>query len=465
MLLADELARRNLVVRDGHLFLDHVDLEEVADHFGTPLYVYSESRLLENVVQVEKIFRSRGICADIFYPSRACSNLAILEVIGRTRIGVEVDSTGELIKALTAGVAPNRILLTGTGKSEEFLKFAIEQGVRTISTDSLSEVELISSTARRLRQPVDLLVEVDPGLSFPHHRPPTPYCLKSGLDRYDALQLLEKILRLNHIRFRGIHVQAGAFQWSSATLHQAGEVALEILSSLESYMGVAADSIFFGGELPAPFEHVDLLSADEVTGNVDTDLLMADSLANLLRQFSRPLRILLSPGKRVVGNAGLLLTTVRRVKTKPVRDAEGNVTDLIRWLIVDAGFNILTQSAEHSGGHITLSVTRADRQHDIPFKIGGPLYDHRDYFRFGIQGSEYYLLPSDTRPGDRLAFLDTGAYSLDYMSEANSSPRAGAVMIRVSGQVQMIRHPDTYRKLIECDVFPGKYKKKPPISG
>lgn len=465
MLLFEELAGRNMLVRQGHLVWDQMDLENIAERFGTPLYVYSELRLHQNARQLTEAFRQRGIAAGIFYPSRACSNLAILESIRATGIGVEVDSTGELMKALTAGFTPDRILVTGAGKSRTLLQLAVERGVRAVSTDSVSELETVADVARAMSRRINLLLEIDPGLSFPRYKPPTTYYLKSGADRYDIFPVIERALQTEQIWIKGIHLQVGAHTWTPHTLLTAGRVALDILDEIERNFGLILDWIFFGGELPAARNDLGLFTADATAEeDHDNDSSIAEALAQLLSGFRRPLTAVFSPGRRLVDDAGILLTTVRQVKTKSVRDEEGNVTDLVHWLIVDAGSNVLSHAADRTAIHPAWSVTRADLRHETRFKIGGPLYDPRDYFRCGTQGSEYYLLPAETRAGDRLAFLDVGAYSLDYMSEANSLPRAGAVLIRKNGQLHMIRHPDTYRDLIESDVFPGKYKKKPRSS-
>ncbi|MBE3553342.1 MAG: hypothetical protein IMX06_10835 [Kyrpidia tusciae] len=461
MVLFDKLTRRNMLIRNGRLTMDDVDLEALADRFGTPLYVYSESHLWRNVRQLHDAFHYEHVPADLFFPLRASSNLAILQAIGRTGIGVEVGSMGELKKALTAGFSGERILLAGADRPPELLSHALERGVRAISTDSLSEIETLSTLGTRMARPADILLEVDPVLSFPNHRPPTPYYLKSGIDRHDLLSFAEQTLNYPGIRIRGLHVQVGTYRWKPETLRRVGEIALELLEQIRSRLGVDGDVLFLGGELPLQVQELDLPSSDEAAAELDQDLLAARTLAELLTQYDRPLRFVLSPGERLIANAGLLLTTVRQVKSKSIRDEEGNITDIVRWLIVDAGLNILPHWPGEPSNRAALSVTRAEQTHDVPFKIGGPLYDHRDYFRDGAQGSEYYLLPGNTRPGDRLAFLDTGAYVLEYMSEANSFPRAGAAMIRTSGQVHLIRHHDTFRQLVDCDVFPGKYRKEP----
>ena len=158
--------------------------------------------------------------------------------------------------------------------------------------------------------------------------------------------------------------------------------------------------------------------------------------------------ILLEPGRSVIADAGTLLTTVRNIKRRP---ETGDV-----WLLTDAGFNLLLSMTTYKWYYHLVSATRADAPHDARYKVAGPLCDSGDVY-FDIEGEsrlpDYRRLPADVRPGEALALLNSGAYTLAQAFPYNGRPLPAAVMVRDAGRVDLVRRRDTYEDLLAGDVW------------
>ena len=174
------------------------------------------------------------------------------------------------------------------------------------------------------------------------------------------------------------------------------------------------------------------------------------------------LTILLEPGRSVIADAGILLTTVKNIKTRPLRQTEAEIQNpqsAIRndeWLLTDAGYNLLLSMNNYKWYYHLISASRAAEKHETPYKLAGPLCDGGDVY-FDIEGTrrlpDYRLLPENVAPGEVLALLNIGAYSYAQMFPYNGRPLPAAVLVRENGAVELIRKADTYETLIESDVW------------
>jgi diaminopimelate decarboxylase len=172
------------------------------------------------------------------------------------------------------------------------------------------------------------------------------------------------------------------------------------------------------------------------------------------------LTILLEPGRSVIADAGILLTTVRNKKERPLSNADSELpvpqSALDLWLLTDAGYNLLLSMNNYKWYYHLISASRAAEKHETEYKLAGPLCDGGDVY-FDIEGTrrlpDYRLLPENVGPGEVLALFNVGAYSYAQMFPYNGRPLPAAVLIRENGAVELVRKADTYETLIESDVW------------
>src|SRR5438552_1877225 len=339
---------------NNHLFIGGADATALVYKFGSPLFVFSESRIRANIARLQAAAKEVDRPITFCYASKANSNMAVLKVVRDAGIDVEVNSGGELYKALRVGFKPNQIIFNGTSKTNHLMTIHRETG------HTLEHINLGGGI------PVNYL-----------------------RDRSQADQLPE------HER-----EMLGADLEPSAVLKEALRVARESARDADA-------------------EHL----LDRVT-------------------------ILLEPGRSIIADAGLVLTTVRNIKRRP------ETNDV--WLLTDAGYNLLLSMNNYKWYYHLISASRAADAPDAEYKVAGPLCDSGDvYFDIERHGRlpDYRLLPREVKPGEVLALLNAGAYSLAQMFPYNGRPLPAAVMIREDGKADLIRRKDTYDDLVANDAW------------
>ena len=443
----------DLGVSGGHLVFEGVDLVELARRVGTPFYVFSPRRIGANVHDLVRAFTSRHADTEIFFASKACSNLWFLGEVRRAGIDVEVNSGGELAKARHAGFAPGQIVFNGVAKSCDEIRAALRAGVRGLTVDSLFELERIAAEASALglRAPVDLRVDVHvPTLTHPGLV--TAHGGKFGIDRDDALAAFAYARDDEALDPRGLHVHVGSQITGLEPYRVAVDRALDLIDEIET-AGLRLERLNAGGGFAVPYraeavcEPVDYfcapLSIDEYAAAICEPL-----------EARRPeLKLLLEPGRFVAGNTALLVTTIENEKTKGRRDETGRRVGDERWLTIDAGFNTLLEHTNYHWYYRTVVASRADEPADTAFRLAGPLCDGGDVF-VGDDDTPFRVFPGATAPGDVVAFFDAGAYGLEQMHPYNARPRAAAYAV-LDGELSQIRLADTLDDMVAADLAPA----------
>jgi diaminopimelate decarboxylase len=287
---------------------------------------------------------------------------------------------------------------------------------------------------------------------------------KFGITSSEVLEAFRRALRhpeLLHVT--GIHIHVGSQTPDVEPFAEAFKTMWEHLKTIHEESGHVLEHINLGGGIPVNYLR-DRSQADELPlgeremlGAVlePTDVLAAalqaarDSARTASAEhLLEGLTILLEPGRSVIADAGVLLTTVRNIKRRP---ETGDV-----WLLTDAGFNLLLSMTTYKWYYHVVSATRADQSADTPYKIAGPLCDSGDvYFDIERGGRlpDYRKLPEDVRPGELLALLNTGAYTIAQMFPYNGRPLPAVVLIREGGRAEVIRRRDTYEDLLANEVW------------
>ena len=457
---------RYLEAREGRLHVNGADAVALVREYGTPLYVFSEPRIRSNIRRLQGAAALVKQPTRFFYASKANSNMAVLKAVREAGIDVEVNSGGELYKALKAGFEPGQIIFNGTSKTETELDEAVAAGIYSINVDSIYEIELIEAAARRVGKRARLSLRLVPEIGTRSHIGLQTALLTSkfGITASEVLEAFRRALRhpeLVHVT--GIHIHVGSQTPDIEPFISAFRTMLEHLSAIQRETGQTLEHINLGGGLPVNYLR-DPLMADQMPeaeremfgAEIDPSQVLAgalDAARKAMRDSQtehllKDVTLLLEPGRSVIADAGLLLTTVRNIKQRPETD------DV--WLLTDAGFNLMLSMVSYKWYYHLISAARADAPHDAPYKVAGPLCDSGDVY-FDIEGGgrlpDYRKLPRDVRPGEVLALLNTGAYALAQAFPYNGRPLPAAVIIREDGSADLARRPDTYESLLAGDVW------------
>ncbi|HZI60596.1 MAG TPA: hypothetical protein VFD62_07780, partial [Pyrinomonadaceae bacterium] len=405
------------------------------------------------------------------YASKANSNMAILKTVLDAGIDVEVNSGGELFKALRVGFHPDQIIFNGTSKSDQEIDDAVRAGIYAINVDSIYEIDLVDASVKRLRAqgvdvpPARVTLRLVPEIGTRSHLGLQTALLTSkfGISSSEVLDAFRRGLeKQDTIHVCGIHIHVGSQTPDVEPFAEAFRSMWEHLVRIHNETGHTLEHINLGGGIPVNYLR-DRTQADQLPEH-ERDMLGAElEPAAVLKEALRVAResaraanaehlldkvtIVLEPGRSVIADAGLVLTTVRNIKRRP---ETGDV-----WLLTDAGYNIMLSMNNYKWYYHLISASRAGEPYARDYKVAGPLCDSGDvYFDIEREGRlpDYRKLPDDVAPGEVLALLNCGAYSLAQMFHYNGRPLPAAVLIRQDGKAEPIRRRDNYEDLIANDV-------------
>ncbi|MER3426873.1 MAG: diaminopimelate decarboxylase [Pyrinomonas sp.] len=450
----------------GHLAINGVDAIELAKQHDTPLFVFSEPRISENIARLKRAAQRASRPIRFCYASKANSLMAVLGVVRDAGIDIEVNSGGELYKALRAGFRPDQIVFNGTSKTESEINQAVEAGIYAINVDSIYEIELVLKSARMLGSRARIALRLVPEVETRSH-PGLQTALLTSKFGISAAEVDTAFSRaLAHpelVHLCGLHIHVGSQTPDVEPFARAFEVIWRHLVAVHHATGHMIEHINLGGGFPVNYLR-DRAQAEALPAHeremFAADLDPADVVDEVLRVARREaekaqaehlfdrLTLLFEPGRSIVADAGVLLTAVRNIKRRP----ETGDT----WLLTDAGFNLLLSMSTYHWYYQLISAARADAPHDAPYKVAGPLCDSGDvYFDIERQGRlpDYRLLPRDVRPGELLALLNAGAYTVAQMFPYNGRPLPAVVMVRGDGRSELIRRRDSYEDLLMNEVW------------
>jgi diaminopimelate decarboxylase len=398
--------------REGQLFCEGIPVESLAQKFGTPLYVYSQSTLLGHVQRLRSALEplNHSVC----FAVKSNSNLAILRLLAREGCGFDIVSEGELRRVIAAGGDPGQSVFAGVGKTESEIAFALHQGILCFNVESEPELERINRVAGRLRRPAPVAVRVNPNVDAQTHAKITTgtYQNKFGIAFEQIEALYARASRLRHLRLRGLQMHIGSQLTEVAPFAAAVEKVAPLARRLAHRHGLEFFSI--GGGLGIVYEPA-LASGDSRWWRrpAATRLLTPARYAAALLPHLQPLglRILIEPGRFISGNAGILVTRVEYVKT----------TGRKRFVIVDAAMNDLIRPAFYDAYHEILPLRKTRAAAHLA-DVVGPICESGDYL------ARDRRLPN-LRQGQFLAVMSAGAYGSVMASNYNSRPIAPEVLV------------------------------------
>ncbi|MBW7901163.1 MAG: diaminopimelate decarboxylase [Rhodocyclaceae bacterium] len=404
----------HFTLRNGVLHAEGVALADVAERFGTPCYVYSRAAL--EAALDEFLAELKGIDALVCYAVKANSNLGILDLFARRGAGFDIVSGGELQRALAAGADPQKIVFSGVGKTAAEMRQALAAGILCFNVESAPELERLNEVAGSAGRKAPVSLRVNPDVDAKTH----PYIStglkenKFGVAYEDALALYRRAAALPHVEVAGIDCHIGSQLLDPAPFAEALDKVLLLVDRLAAE-GIRLHHIDLGGGLGIRY-------ADEAAPSV------ASYLRPLLAKLAgRGLKVVLEPGRRLVGNAGLLLTRVEYLKPGEVKS----------FAVVDAAMNDLARPALYDAWHDILPVAPHAGETKT-WEIVGPVCESGDFLGHGR--------PLALAPGDLLAVMSAGAYGMAMSSNYNTRPRAAEVLVD-GGEAHLVRARETVESL------------------
>lgn len=406
-------------LQNGTLHAESVALTHIAEQFGTPAYVYSRSALTAALQEFHDVLNAHpaGEGALVCFAVKANSNLAILNLFARQGAGFDIVSGGELQRVLAAGADPQKIVFSGVGKTAEEMRQALEAGIFCFNIESIPELDRLNDIAGELGKKAPVSLRVNPNVDPKTH----PYistglkAAKFGVAYDDALALYRRAAGLANIAVTGIDCHIGSQLLDPSPFIEALDRILALVDQLAAE-GIRIHHVDLGGGLGIKYR------ADQVQPTVAAYL---NPLLDKLK--GRGLKVVLEPGRRLVGNAGLLLTRIEYLKAGEEKN----------FAIIDAAMNDLMRPALYEAWHDIVPVTpRPGVTQD--YDVVGPVCETGDFLG--------QARPLTVQPGDLLAVMSAGAYGMAMASNYNTRPRAAEIMVDGT-QVHLIRARESVEQL------------------
>ena len=410
----------------GVLHAEEVPLPQIAATVGTPFYCYSQATMARHYTVFRDAFGPSDV--DVCFAMKANSNLAVVRTLARLGAGADVVSGGELRIALKAGIAVEKIVFSGVGKSDEEIRFALSSNVGQMNVESEGELLRISAAASQLGKTVRIALRVNPDVAAGTHDKISTGRKddKFGIDWTLAPALYRKAKALPGISPTAIAVHIGSQITSLAPFEAAFLRVRELAVALRGE-GIAIDHLDLGGGLGVPYDHS------------GTPPPTPDAYAAMVKRSVGELgcKLTFEPGRLIVGNAGVMVARVIATKTGTGR----------RFIILDAAMNDLVRPAMYGARHEILPVNKRPMAAPVsPFDVVGPVCETADRF------AQDYSLPN-LESGDLVAFMTAGAYGAVMSSTYNARPLIPEVL--VSGdRYAVVRRRPSFEEMIALDQLP-----------
>ncbi len=409
---------------DGELRMEGMSINDIANRFGTPCFVYSKAALTDAFQQLDSALKvvRKGRPYLICYAVKANSNLAVLRLFASLGAGFDIVSGGELMRVLEAGGDPDKVVFSGLGKTAAEMKFALETNIKCFNVESEPELERLNMVAAKLDRKARISLRVNPDVDAKTH----PYIStglknnKFGIAFDRAMEVYRHAATLSHIEVVGVDCHIGSQLTDDAPLQQAMGRIVALADALAKE-GVSVHHICPGGGIGITYK-------DENTIDLPS---YAQSLESCLGD--RNVELLLEPGRLLVGNAGVLVSRVEFVKT----------TESKNFLVIDAAMNDLIRPSLYQAHHevVMAGASRTDAAEKI-YDVVGPVCESAD-----VLAHARALM---AREGDIVAILSAGAYSFVMSSNYNSRPRAAEVMVD-GGSAVLVRERETFDDLVKLE--------------
>ncbi len=402
--------------KKGELYCEGLRVKEIIEAVGTPCYLYSHRTLVENYQVFNEAFTS--VKHLVCYAVKTNANLSVLRTLANLGAGADIVSAGELYRALTAGFKPEKIVFAGVGKTEDEIYFALKNDILMFNVESLPELDLIISVAKKMKKKARISFRVNPDINpKTHHHISTGLAQnKFGININFAAEAYERASMNKFLEVVGVQVHIGSQITTVEPFVEAVEKVFRLLKTLKE-LGIELKYIDLGGGLGITYN-------DE---KPPTPQDLAKALMPLIRKTKY--QYIFEPGRYISGTAGILVTKILYLKE----------TQTKKFVIVDAGMNDLSRPVLYDAYH-EIKPVRESGQNEMLVDIVGPICESGDYF------AKNRRLPQ-VEQGDLLAIFNAGAYGFSMASNYNARPRACEVVVS-KNQYYMVRDRETFGDLV-----------------
>ena len=409
--------------KNHELYCEDVPLEKIAKELGTPLYVYSYTALKETFDHFNEAFS--GCDHLICFSMKANANKAVLKALINEGSGIDVVTGGELQRAILAGCDPKKIVFSGVGKSSEEISQALEAGILQFNVESEEELENINRIAIEQKTKAPIALRVNPDVDPKTHASISTGLKKSkfGICHDNAVEIYKKASQMKGIEIVGIDCHIGSQLTSVDPFVEAIRKVINLIKAIEKE-GIKLKHLDMGGGLGITYK-------DEVPPTPEA---YAGSLKEEIKGLS--MKLILEPGRFLVGNAGIMLTKVLYNKEREDK----------KFVIVDAATNDLMRPTLYDAFHKIEPITVEPKRDKVHADIVGPICETGDFF---AQGRPLQKM----LPGEYLAIMSAGAYGFSMASNYNSRPRSAEVMVNGSDYF-VVRKAETFEDISKGEEIP-----------
>lgn len=409
--------------KNSHFHCEDVPIKALAENIGTPLYVYSSATINRHIDLFDKAFKDYPhlFC----YSMKANSNLSILAMMTKRGWGVDVVSGGELFRALKAGVEPKKIVYAGVGKTHKELSEAIDAGILFINVESKNELETIDEIGKQKKKEISIALRINPEVEPKTHKhiATGKKGTKFGISFSQAKEILINSSKFKNIKIKGLDMHIGSQITSIKPYEEAVKKMVKFIKELKKE-NISIEYLNIGGGLGIIYK--------EETPPTPQDL--ANAILPLVKETG--CKLILEPGRFIVGNTGILVTKVLYIKKREDKN----------FIIVDAGMNNLIRVALYEAHHEIISEEK--KKDTIMADVVGPICESTDFF---AKNRELPLV----KQGDYLIIMSTGAYSFSMASNYNSQLRPAEILVDKE-KSYLIRRRESYLDLIQGESIPPR---------
>ena len=401
--------------RDDALLVEDIAVTGLAQAYGTPLFVYSKAAMLSALAAYQRGFAGRD--SQICYAMKANSSLGVLQVFAQAGCGFDIVSGGELERVIAAGGDVRKVIFSGVGKTRVEMQRALAAGIGCFNVESEAELDVLASVASAMNLTAPVSIRVNPNVDPKTH----PYIStglkgnKFGVAHEDALRIYQHAAASPGLRVVGIDCHIGSQITDSMPYLDAMDRVLDLVADIEA-AGIPLEHIDFGGGLGINYSN---------DAPPEADVLWRELLVKLDARGYGQRKLMIEPGRSLVGNAGICLTEVLYVKPGEQKN----------FCIIDAAMNDLPRPAMYQAFHaIVPAVIKQKTRKTVMYDVVGPVCESGDWI-----GHDRLL---DVKAGDLLAVLSAGAYCMSMASNYNTRGRAAEVLVD-GAQVHVIRQRET----------------------
>lgn len=410
--------------RDGALCVEDVRASELADAHGTPLFVYSKAAMLAALASYQRGFAGRH--AQICYAMKANSSLAVLQVFARAGCGFDIVSGGELERVQAAGGDVSKVIFSGVGKTRAEMRQALADGIGCFNVESEAELDVLAEVAAAMALRAPVSIRVNPNVDPKTH----PYIStglkdnKFGVAHEDALRIYQHAASLPSLRVIGIDCHIGSQITEATPYLDAMDRVLDLVTSIEA-AGIDIEHIDFGGGLGIDYN-------DDTPP--EAEVLWRELLAKLDARGFGHKKLMVEPGRSLVGNAGLCVSEVLYLKPGEQKS----------FCIIDAAMNDLPRPAMYQAFHAIVPLALASSAPEQRYDVVGPICESGDWI-----GRDRAL---SVAAGDRLAVLSAGAYCMSMSSNYNTRGRAAEVLVD-GASARLVRQRETPADMFKNEIL------------